>query len=98
VREIVGDDGEAIVEFMFSMMTDERARNADRIEAGTWLADRGFGKSVLAVDIDVAKHSYLNLRALSNDDLDTLIEIAQRHELDPAEIVASGELAVGQPP
>jgi hypothetical protein len=95
VRELVGDDGNAIAEFMFSVMVDERVRNADRIDAGTWLADRAFGKSVLAVDIDVAQHSYLNLRALSNDDLETLLEIARRHEIDPAEIVAVGELAVG---
>jgi hypothetical protein len=58
------------------VIVDERARNADRIEAGMWLADRGFGKSVLAVDIDVAQHSYLDLTSLSDKDL-TLIEIGR---------------------
>jgi len=33
VRELVRDDGHGIAEFMVSVMTDERARNADRIEA-----------------------------------------------------------------
>jgi hypothetical protein len=62
-----------------------------------WLADRGFGKAVLAVDIDVAGHSYLDLTTLSDNDLETLIEIVRRYEIDPAEVVASGELAVGPP-
>ena len=44
VRELVRDDGHGIAEFMVSVMTVERARNADRIEAAKWLADRGFGK------------------------------------------------------
>ena len=41
VRELVGDDGHAIAEFMFTVMTDETARAADRLDAGRWLADRG---------------------------------------------------------
>jgi hypothetical protein len=44
VRELVGDDGTAIAEFMFAVMADEGARTADRLEAARWLADRGFGK------------------------------------------------------
>jgi hypothetical protein len=49
VRELVGADGEAIAEYMLSVMNDERARNADRIEAAKWLADSGFGKAPLVV-------------------------------------------------
>ncbi len=49
VRELVGDDGTAIAEFMYSVMADEGARTADRLEAARWLADRGFGKSPQAV-------------------------------------------------
>lgn len=44
VRELVGDEGHVIAEFMLEVMNDETARNADRIEAGKWLADRGFGR------------------------------------------------------
>ena len=44
VRELVGEDGGAIAEYMVSVMEDERARTADRIEAGKWLANRGFGQ------------------------------------------------------
>jgi len=44
VRELVGDDGTEIAEFMYAVMADEGARMADRLEAARWLADRGFGK------------------------------------------------------
>jgi hypothetical protein len=47
VRELVGEDGEAIAAYMLSVMNDDRSRTADRIEAGKWLADRGFGKAPL---------------------------------------------------
>jgi hypothetical protein len=44
VRELVGEDGELIADYMLSVMTDEGARTAERLEAARWLADRGFGK------------------------------------------------------
>jgi Family of unknown function (DUF5681) len=34
VRELVGDDGHAIAEFMLDVMNDETARNADRHRGG----------------------------------------------------------------
>jgi len=43
VRELVGDDGHEIADFIFSAMADEGARNADRIDAAKWLADRASG-------------------------------------------------------
>ena len=46
----MGEDGEAIAEYMLSVMNDERARTADRIEAGKWLANRGFGAAPLVID------------------------------------------------
>jgi hypothetical protein len=45
VRALVGDGGTAIAEFMYTVMADEGARIADRLEAAHWLADRGFGKA-----------------------------------------------------
>ena len=53
VRELVGNDGEAIAAFMFELMTDPTARNADRIEAAKWLGDRGFGRPIQGVDLSV---------------------------------------------
>ena len=57
MRELVGDNGELILEFMIEVLSDETARTADRLEAAKWLADRGFGKAVQAVEIDVPVQS-----------------------------------------
>src|SRR5439155_15128273 len=45
VRELVGDDGRRIADFMLSVLDDETERTETRIQAATWLADRGFGKA-----------------------------------------------------
>jgi Family of unknown function (DUF5681) len=44
VRELVGDDGQRIADFMVRVLEDERERTETRMQAATWLADRGFGK------------------------------------------------------
>ena len=47
VRELVGDDGHEIAEFMFGVLSNAKERTSDRIEAAKWLADRGFGRRLL---------------------------------------------------
>ena len=44
-RELVGDDGNKLAEFWFSIMQDETRRDRDRLEASRLLADRGWGKA-----------------------------------------------------
>lgn len=46
------DDGEHLVEFMLRIFRGEiaDAKLRDRMEAATWLADRGFGKPVQALE------------------------------------------------
>jgi hypothetical protein len=90
VRELVGSDGHEIVEFMFETMSNEKVRMADRLEAGKWLADRGFGK---AVDMEVQSGG-LDLRKVSGADLDALIGILQRAEMNSAEAIESGEVRI----
>ena len=68
----MGEDGEVIATYMLSVMHDERARTADRIEAAKWLADRGFGRPVQALDIDVGAYRYLDLTTLTLEDLEVL--------------------------
>ena len=75
VRELVGDNGEAIAEYMFTVLRDETQRTADRVEAAKWLADRGFGRAVQALDIDVKQPPAIEVSNLSTDDLNALIEI-----------------------
>jgi hypothetical protein len=90
VRELVGDDGHEIAQFMYDTMTDEKVRRADRLQAAAWLADRGFGKAELAINIDLNRYPIVDITQASNEDLDTLIAIAQRSGTNPAEIVANG--------
>ena len=80
VRELVGDDGQSIAEFMLSVMEDERARTADRIDAGKWLADRGFGKSALVVSAGVTAEHLLQdyFSKLSLEDLEAMKAILRK--------------------
>ena len=94
VRELVGEDGGAIAEYMLSVMEDDRARTADRIEAGKWLADRGFGKATLVVSAGATPEELLQgfLRKLSNEDLDTMTAILEKYSQDAAEPAEPSEL------
>jgi Family of unknown function (DUF5681) len=78
VRELVGDDGDAIAQFMYSVMKDVKARTADRLDAGRWLADRGFGRSVQPVDLDVNQYPAIDITMVSTEDLETLLAILDR--------------------
>jgi hypothetical protein len=90
VRQLVGNDGHKIVDFMFSVMNDTRARNADRLEAAKWLADRGFGKTEQAINIDLNQYPIVDITRFSTEDLKTVLAITERSGANPAEIVASG--------
>ena len=37
-------DGSELTDFVLSVFRDENATNKERMDAATWLADRGFGK------------------------------------------------------
>ena len=37
-------DGNELTDFVLSVFRDENATNKERMDAATWLADRGFGK------------------------------------------------------
>jgi hypothetical protein len=86
VRELVGDDGTAIAEFMYSVMADELARTADRLEAARWLADRGFGKPPQDVElalkgqeaVDVHAFAAFAAKYLPTEMLDELILSVER--------------------
>lgn len=98
VRELVGDDGDAIAAFMYEVMADDAARTADRLEAAKWLADRGFGRAVQALEIDVNQYPTLDITMFSTEDVDALIAIFEKYEPEAAELAASGELRLGPGP
>ena len=87
VRELVGDDGEVIAEYMLSVMEDERARTADRIEAGKWLANRGFGTAPLVIEAGVTPEHLLQdyFSRLSLEDLLKMKAILKKYSPDSAE-------------
>ncbi len=43
IQERTGD-GNELTDFVLSVFRDENASNKERMDAATWLADRGFGK------------------------------------------------------
>ena len=40
-------DGSELTDFVLSVFRDENASNKERMDAATWLADRGFGKPIV---------------------------------------------------
>ena len=93
VRELVGDNGEQIVCFMTAVMNDPSARNADRIEAAKWLGDRGFGRAVQGLEIELANQQpALDLSRFSLEDLDAMLAILEKYEPTVPEMAAAGEI------
>ena len=48
-----GADGAEFIDVVLSVLRDQNASNRERMEAATWLADRGFGKPASVRDDDV---------------------------------------------
>jgi hypothetical protein len=94
VRELVGDDGEAIAVYMLSVMQDAKARTADRLEAAKWLADRGFGRSIQTLDMDITAHPAIDVTTISTEDLEAMLAILEKYEPNAAELGAAGELEI----
>ena len=46
-------EGNELVDVVLAVMRDQNASNRERMEAATWLADRGFGKPAAVRDDDV---------------------------------------------
>jgi hypothetical protein len=51
VRELVGDDGRAVVDFMYCVLCDKSERTETRMDAGKWLVERVWGRPALAVEL-----------------------------------------------
>ena len=46
-------EGNELVDVVLAVLRDQNASNRERMEAATWLADRGFGKPAAVRDDDV---------------------------------------------
>jgi hypothetical protein len=90
VRELVGPDGEAVAAFMYDVMTDPKARTADRLEAGRWLADRGFGRADQVVDLGLTRDDFFEwLKQFSLEDIDAMWAIIEKYPSSTQESAAS---------
>jgi hypothetical protein len=59
---------------MFGVLSNEKERTADRMDAAKWLADRGYGRAVQALDIDVTRCRFAEFfRALGEPELGALL-------------------------
>jgi hypothetical protein len=67
VRELVGDDGQRIADFMVGILDDETERTETRIQAAAWLADRSFGKAPAAVDPGADQPTTIVVRSAFGD-------------------------------
>lgn len=81
VRELVGNDGTKIADYMFEVLEDDKAPRRDRMVAAAWLADRGFGKAVAVHHVDApgsgARFPMLDLSKFTNEQLDAYIELVE---------------------
>jgi hypothetical protein len=88
VRELVGEDGEAIAAFMLQVMLSERERTKDRLDAARFLAERGWGKPVQMLDVEVAPREPLidpaRLGSLSDEELETMTVLLEKAGLGAA--------------
>ena len=78
---------------MLSVMEDERARTADRIEAGKWLANRGFGTAPLVIDAGLTPEHLLQdyFSKFSLEDLQAMRAILKKYSSDSAELAEPRE-------
>jgi hypothetical protein len=78
VRELVGNDGEAIAKFMFDVMAAPSNRTSERMEAAKWLADRGFGKALRTEPAAFDWRDEIDLGRLTLEERITLAAILER--------------------
>lgn len=97
VRQEVGEDGGDLVSFFGRIYRGEiKAGVRDRMEAGKWLADRGFGKSVeTSITLDATAASHLD--ALPDGELGGFVRGYLKKKIERlAEPVAVGQAVDGQ--
>jgi hypothetical protein len=78
VRELVGDDGRRIADFMLSVLEDERERTETRLKAAEWLAERGFGRAHATASVEVGERP--QIRSLPTLTLAELLNEERRRE------------------
>lgn len=76
-RELIGEDGMALVQLWWDIARDETRRDRDRLEASRLLADRGWGKAPTYAAIEEADPLDLaNLEAAAEDFRQRVLRLA----------------------
>ena len=84
------EDGKEVVDFFLKVFRGEeierrKPKMKDRVDAGTWLADRGFGRPAQAVELSGPDGEPIkaDLSNLSTEDLIVLRELASKLQRTP---------------
>lgn len=86
VRELTGD-GQALVDFLLSVVRDPGERTSDRMQAATILLDRGYGRAVQQTEID----AQLTARPLEQYSVAQLETMVPAMDTEPAALPASDD-------
>jgi Family of unknown function (DUF5681) len=82
-RELVGEDGMALVELCWDIARDETRRDRDRLEASRLLADRGWGKAPAYVAIEEDNPLGLeDVEAAAEEFRRRILRLAEREQED----------------
>ena len=76
IRAEVGDDAEEIVCFMLMILRDQKASYKERMQAATWLADRGYGKPTQSLEL--TGEIRIDVQAFTDEELDTLQALLEK--------------------
>ena len=60
-------DGSELTDFVLSVFRDENAFNKERMDAATWLADRGFGKPTVNAGSQAPGFGYFTIKINDHD-------------------------------
>ena len=83
-RELVGDDGMALVELWWSIASDPMRRDADRLEASRLLADRGWGKGAVFEPLEGDPLDLADVEKAAEEFRAKIMRLVDRTESDKA--------------
>lgn len=90
-RELLGNDPSKILTAFLAIVTDETAKDSDRIAAGREILDRGWGKSAAYAPVEEGDPLELNV---SESAIGRIVDdLASRRETTASRPVANGKVA-----
>jgi hypothetical protein len=78
-RELVGEDGMALVQLWWDIAQDETRRDGDRLEASRLLADRGWGKAAAYEPLEGDPLNLADVEAAAEEFEAAILRLAPPH-------------------